>query len=134
MRIPSTFESLLVAELNLGLPPTSFFKLMTEPDDWSFILKLHAILESALTSLLEKRLPAEDFDNTMTFARKIQLVFELPECSRDPEYRSFFFSLNSLRNRFAHSARSSSPTSQRSFETSRLRSVVLLWRLWAWRP
>src|SRR5437667_10155251 len=78
---------------------------MTEPDDWSFILKLHAILESALTSLLDKRLPAEDFHNTMTFARKIQLVFELPECSRDPEYRSFFFSLNSLRNRFAHSAR-----------------------------
>src|SRR2546426_8680359 len=119
MRIPSTFESLLLAELNLGLPPTSFFKLMSEPDDWSFILKLHAILESALTSLLEKRLPAEDFDNTMTFARKIQLVFELPECSQDPEYRSFFFLSTPCEIGLRTAPGTSSPTSQRSFETSR---------------
>src|SRR6266516_3609319 len=90
--IPSTFESVLLAELNLGLPPTSFFKLMSEPDDWSFVLKLHAILESALTRLLEKRLPAESFDDMMTFVRKVQLVFDLPECSRDrySGYRGFF--------------------------------------------
>jgi hypothetical protein len=78
---------------------------MSEPDDWSFILKLHAILESALTCVLEKRLRADDFDERLSFAGKVQLVFRLPECVRDPEYRTFFVALNSLRNRFAHSAR-----------------------------
>src|SRR5262245_16832027 len=105
MPIPSTFESLLLAEVNLGLPPTSFFKLMAEPDDWSFTLKLNAILESALNCLLQKRLLADDFDDMLRFYRKVELVFELPECSRDSELQEFLVALNSLRNRFAHRAK-----------------------------
>src|SRR5260221_8632209 len=38
MRVPTTFESVLLAEFNLELPPMSFFKLIGERDDWSFIL------------------------------------------------------------------------------------------------
>ena len=30
----NTFESILLAELNLGLPPLTFFKILQEPSDW----------------------------------------------------------------------------------------------------
>jgi hypothetical protein len=36
---------------------------MWESDDWSFILKLHAIMECALTRLLEQRLAVEKMDD-----------------------------------------------------------------------
>jgi len=104
MQKPNTVESILLAELNLRLPPLSFYKLVKEPSDWSFILKLHAILEGALTRLLERRLSESDFDETLTFMRKVQLAFELRELAHDNHYRSFLVTLNHLRNRFAHRA------------------------------
>src|SRR6266496_1060873 len=105
MKPPTPFEAILLAELNLGLPPMSFYKLMKEPDDWSFVLKLHAILESALTRLLEKRLHDDGFDAYTNFVGKAQLAFELQEVALDKEYQGFYFALNSLRNLFAHNAK-----------------------------
>jgi hypothetical protein len=43
MRPPEIFESVLLAEMNLGLPPTFFYSLLKEPDDWAFILKLSCV-------------------------------------------------------------------------------------------
>src|SRR5437667_198329 len=104
MRVPTTFESVLLAELNVGLPPMSFHKLIGERDDWSFILKLHAIMESALRRLLDKRLADHDFDDPVSFSQKLRLlqsVLPVPE----EEYQSFLVALNYLRNRFAHEAK-----------------------------
>ncbi len=104
MRVPTTFESVLLAELIVGLPPMSFPKLISERDDWSFIVKLHAIIECALTRLLEKRNTDHDFDDPISFTGKLQLlqsVLAVPE----EEYRSFLVALNYLRNRFAHEAK-----------------------------
>ena len=126
MRVPTTFESVPLAELNVGLPPMSFHKLIGEPDDWSFILKLHAIIESALTRLLEKRLTNQDFDDPMSFTRKLQLlqsVLPVP----DEEYRSFLGALNYLRNRFAHEAKYIAADLQTVFQEipSRRRQALL---------
>jgi hypothetical protein len=103
--MPSTVESILLAELNVGLPPFTFYKLIGESSDWSFVLKLHAILECALDRLLRGRLSGDDFDDRMTFYRRVELAFDIPEFDRDDHYRNFFFNLNSLRNRFAHRAK-----------------------------
>jgi hypothetical protein len=105
METPTTFESVLLAELNLGLPPLTFYRIGEEPSDWSFVLKLHAVMECALNRLLDKRLPEDEFEETMTCARKIQLAFEMPEFAHDEHYRSFLITLNYLRNRFAHRAK-----------------------------
>ncbi len=40
-------ESLQELELDLGLPKGFCIKLLEE-DDWSFVIKLHALLESAV--------------------------------------------------------------------------------------
>jgi hypothetical protein len=108
------FESILLAELNLDLPPLTFFKIAEEPSDWTFILQLHAVLECALSRLLEKRMP-EDLETTSSFVSKLQLAFELPELVHDDHYRSFLIALNFLRNRFAHRA---------SYIVSDLRTVL----------
>jgi len=71
MKAPTPFESVLLAELNIGLPPTSFHKLLEETDDWSFILKLHAILECALVRLLEKRSSSDFLDENSNFVQKV---------------------------------------------------------------
>jgi hypothetical protein len=37
---PEQFESILLAELRLGLPPLFYWQLREIKDDWAFILKL----------------------------------------------------------------------------------------------
>ena len=46
-------ESLQELELDLGLPKGFCFKLLEE-DDWSFVIKLHALLESAVSELITR--------------------------------------------------------------------------------
>jgi hypothetical protein len=99
----SIFESILLAELNLDLPPLTFFNVAGEPSDWTFIIQLHAVLECALCRLLEKKMP-EDLDTISSFVSKVQLAFKLPELAHDDHYRSFLIALNFLRNRFVHRA------------------------------
>jgi hypothetical protein len=105
---PTAFESVLLAELNVGLPPTTFWKLLNEPDDWSFVLKLHAIFEGVLGRVLMKRVTEETLDEYTNFTRRVHMAFELPFMSRDvvegEKCRSFLLALNQLRNRFAHNA------------------------------
>ena len=111
MKSPNFFESILLAELNLGVHPTSFFQIAKDwakhKDDWTLVLQLHAYLESGLNVLLSKRRYrlTEAFDDRITFARKVDLAFRLTEFSRETEYKDFFLAMNSLRNRFAHDAR-----------------------------
>lgn len=104
VRAPSTFESVLLAEFNLGLPPLTFYKLSYESSDWSFVLKLHAIIECALGRLLQKRLSEDEYDEGATVFGKVQQAFESGALVDDKHYRSFLLSLNYLRNRFAHQA------------------------------
>jgi hypothetical protein len=52
-------ESLEALELDLGLPKGFCVKLIEE-DDWSFVIKLHALLENAVSELITRacvRLP-----------------------------------------------------------------------------
>jgi len=106
MNAPDEFESVLLAEMNLGMPPTSFYSLLKETGDWSFVLKLHCIFECALAQLIERR-GADDNGVESTFVGKVQSAFQVPFLSGDDgeTFRSFLLNLNFLRNRFAHNAR-----------------------------
>ena len=103
-KAPSTFESVLLAELNLGLPPLFFYELIREPNDWSYVLKLHVMFESALNKVLEKRGPEDDYDQPSTYYSKVEKALQSGAVVEDEHYRNFLVSLNYLRNCFAHRA------------------------------
>jgi hypothetical protein len=56
---PPTVEQLLES---VGLPPDFLSRLMTE-SDWSFIIKLHAVFESVLSSLIVRSLGSRGIDD-----------------------------------------------------------------------
>jgi len=94
---------------SLGIPP-NFFITLPRNDDWSFIIKLHAVIESTLIHLLTSRFQDErlrgvfvEMDNNdikrgrLAFVRALDL---LPSHSR-----TFIVNLGTLRNLVAHSIR-----------------------------
>ncbi len=58
-----TSKQLSDAQVAIGLPSTFAAHLLSEDDDWSFIIKLHALIEAALTRALSEHFratPAEE--------------------------------------------------------------------------
>src|SRR5688500_17393377 len=49
---PGLYGDILKFEAELGLPPHWYFELAKE-SHWSFVIKLHAMFEAAVTHLLE---------------------------------------------------------------------------------
>ena len=46
------FDTVKKFETELGITPGFLDRLLTEGDDWSFVIKVHAVAETALTHLL----------------------------------------------------------------------------------
>jgi hypothetical protein len=104
MELPTTFESILLAELRLGVPATSFFKISQGTDDWTLVLRLQAYMEGATHALVKARnteliQQVNEFD---TYVSKLNVAFTLPELIDDQNYKRFLIALNSLRNKYAH--------------------------------
>ena len=103
-----TFETALLAELRLGLPPTFYFRLIEIEDDWAFVLKMHSFFEGALTQLLREKLrlrphvregltPRDSFTSRIHLASRMNLL--------EPDYSGFLLGLNRLRNDITHNIR-----------------------------
>jgi len=60
--LPGIFSGLDRLEVALKVPPHFFEKLLHE-EDWTFIVKLHALMEAALTMLLGEQLNTGSQDN-----------------------------------------------------------------------
>jgi len=99
-------ESLRELELDLGLPK-GFCNKLLEEDDWSFVIKLHALLESALSELITRALQRKqlsdifsriEMSNTKTgklaFVRALNLL--------PAGHIQFMRKLSELRNVIAH--------------------------------
>jgi energy-converting hydrogenase A subunit M len=84
-----------------------FFSKLSEEDDWSMIIKLHSLIEAAISELLAKRLKkdilVDAFSNMelsnkksgkMAFVKALDLLDE-------PE-RRYISSLSELRNKLVH--------------------------------
>lgn len=100
------FFGVLQLEEDLELP-VGFFEALAQEDDWSFVIKLHALIEAAVTHLLVETIAKPslqdifariDMSNAQTgklaFADKLGLV------SKD--VRRFIRTLSELRNDFVH--------------------------------
>lgn len=107
-----TAEQLDIVEQSeplLGLEKGFFRKLLTE-DDWSFVIKTHALIESALTRLIETTVRPEPlgefvtaFDLSGGRHSKVEL---LRRCDLiDDSEAKFVRGLSRIRNRLVHNVR-----------------------------
>ena len=102
-----TIETILLAELRVGLPPLFYTRLLDITDDWAFVLKLHSFFEGTLTKLLQEKLALRRSHEIMTprdtFVSRVHLAERLDLI--EPDYRAFLLSLNRLRNDITHNIR-----------------------------
>ncbi|MFM0115660.1 hypothetical protein [Paraburkholderia nemoris] len=88
----------------LGLP-SGFFASLLKEDDWSFVIKLHALIESALAHVVAHRLGDEVADVVGLLdmgERKGKVAFAAALKLIDEQERYFLKLLSSIRNRCAH--------------------------------
>lgn len=95
--------SQIESDLNL---PLNFINQLLKDDDWSLVIKLHALIESSITSVLTKNYPQEalsDFIPKLSLhgprgkvllARKSDIITD--------EHSLFINKLSKLRNRLVH--------------------------------
>ena len=98
----------------MNLPPGFYVNLLIKEDDWSFIIKLHALVEAAVSHLLaticgEKLLDvftrldlSSDTSGKVAFAKALDVL--------DKDERSFIRKLSEIRNSFAHDVRQAGAT------------------------
>ena len=94
-------------ESDIGITPGFLERLLDEQDDWSFVIKVHALAGAALTYLLTTAVGREElgdlFDSlTMGDARKGKLAIAESLRLLDPRRVVFLRALGRIRNRFAH--------------------------------
>ena len=87
--------------------PNNFFKKLLEEDDWSFIIKLHALIEAACTDLLMFHFDEPGLKNIISRIElgnksvgKLSFIKELDLLGEN--YRKYIFSLSEWRNKFVH--------------------------------
>jgi hypothetical protein len=100
------FEAIAELEKELGLP-NDFYLNLEKDDDWSFVIKLHALLEAAISGLLVEVLGYQELlevisqlEMSNNTTGKIALVKALGLL--DSEYRTFIRKLSEIRNKFVH--------------------------------
>lgn len=103
-----TFETALLAELRVGLPPLFFVRLIEIDDDWAFVLKLHSFSEGILTRLLQEKIRlrtqcGENLTPRDSFVSRVHLAFRMNLL--EPDFRGFLIALNRLRNDITHNIR-----------------------------
>lgn len=101
-------------EQELGLPVGFYVNLLVKEDDWSFVIKLHALVEAAVSHLLatncgDKLLDvfvrlelSNDTTGKLAFAKALDII--------DADERKFVRKLSEIRNSFAHDVRQAGAT------------------------
>lgn len=112
MNLPSDFDvglDILELESKVGVPK-NFFLSLNQADDWSFVIKLHALFEAACTHLLLFHFKEPDLSEVFSRLElsnkttgKIAFLAKLGLIGR--ENRRFLSSLSELRNSLVHDVR-----------------------------
>jgi hypothetical protein len=117
--IPSTFETILLAEQRLNLPTLTYYKLLNEENDWTFILRIHVLFEGVLQRVVKhvlqfpeghavaapgvtgvhKHANIENWENA-TYRAKLDLALKIQVL--EPDYYVYLLELGRLRNRIVH--------------------------------
>jgi hypothetical protein len=102
-------EGLRFLERDLGLPERFLGDLLVSNDDWSFVIKIHALLEASVThhlvaqtdlrlrSVFERLEMSDPRAGKVAFARSLGLLSQ--------EEQTFVRQLSELRNRLVHDPR-----------------------------
>ena len=103
---PTIPEAIKELEREIGLSP-GFFERISAEDDWSFVIKLHALIERCVTSLIVRRTEGLGLDGVvkrlrfndtktgqLAVARDLQLL--------SPEYIGFIRAMCEIRNDYVH--------------------------------
>ena len=102
-------SGIIEIQKKLGLPG-EFFEKLLEEDDWSFVIKLHALIEAVCSSFilyhlrepaLEKIISRLEISNTTVGKVAILKALDL----LGDEYRKYIRSLSELRNDFVHNVK-----------------------------
>ena len=114
----SNLEPIIKLETQLGLPDGFYQKLLNE-DDWSFIIKIHSLLEAAITHLLTEtvNIAMSEFSSDFLDRDKLEKNFSWLEMSNKSigkvtlsnslgmileESKIFIINLSELRNKLVH--------------------------------
>lgn len=100
---PQEVVARLEKELEL---PDGFFQSLLKEDDWSFLIKLHALFEAAISYVVVHKLGCAALDGTfarMAMSGKIEFAMALGLI--DGMERGFIVQLSQLRNRCVHNVR-----------------------------
>jgi hypothetical protein len=101
-------EAVRALEQELGITEGFLTSLMnTDVDDWSFVIKLHALTEAALTHLITIALGREELrdffaEMQMGHARRGKIGIARRLSLIDDRLVKFIMALGRIRNRFAH--------------------------------
>lgn len=99
-------DEVLSLEKALGLP-NGFFHKLIEEDDWSFVIKLHALIEAAVTHALVHKTGVEGLLNVFSMVelskpKTGKLAFAKALGILDRDERRFIRNLSELRNDLVH--------------------------------
>lgn len=94
-------------ELALKIKPGFFWRLSQSGDDWSFLIKIHTLLEMSIGHLIQQRISVPELDQIIEkvpmnggAASKLKIASALSLLDKDTE--KFITALSSLRNKAAH--------------------------------
>jgi len=104
-------KGILNLQTRIGIPQDFFIKLLNE-DDWSFIIKLHALIEAACTHLILFHLKEPELSKIISRLElsnqtigKLALLKALDLIGKNN--RRYIISLSELRNSLVHDVRNS---------------------------
>lgn len=104
-----TFDNVSALEAEIGVPSGFLERLGTESDDWSFVIKVHALAEAAVTRLLTAAVGDEGsrdrFASLPMGSRKGRLALAAQHHLMDHGRVTFFRALGRVRNWFVHDVR-----------------------------
>lgn len=93
-------------ETKFGVPRGFLLSIKDKGDDWSFVIKLHSLVEAALNHYLASKLNKEElegvFSQTATADRRSGKVAFLEALRLLPDHVEFIKTFSGLRNKFAH--------------------------------
>mgnify|MGYP000444998715 CR=1 FL=1 len=98
-----------------------FFKALLGEDDWSFIIKIHALYEACITNLIANKLGQPELEGFISRLElgdrargKLKITKELNLL--DSDERKFIFALSEIRNDFVHNVKNTSADLEKYFE------------------
>ncbi len=119
--MPDLQKAINEIEDEVGIPK-GFFKDLLDEDDWSFIIKIHALVEALISFQIVKSLHKEELSSVISFLelsnnRTGKLAFVKNLDILPKKFRRFIKNLSEIRNAFTHNVSNIGVTIDEYFKT-----------------